>query len=161
METAAVIQPNTPPASTADREIVVTRLIAAPRALVFAAFLDPANIGTWWGPNGFTTTIHAMDARPGGVWRYIMHGPDGTDYNNRVTYVEIVKPERIVYDHGDDENPTMFRSTITFAERGGKTKLTMRATFESVAAYTEATKFGAVEGGTQTLDRLEQYLARA
>ena len=57
------------------------------------------------GPNGFTTTIHEMDVQVGGVWRFIMHGPDGTDYPNKIVYREIVKPERLVYDHGDDNDP--------------------------------------------------------
>jgi uncharacterized protein YndB with AHSA1/START domain len=147
--------------STADREIVITRVLNAPRELVFDAFTDPAHIGEWWGPNGFTNTIHEMHVTPGGVWRYIMHGPDGTDYNNRVTYHQVVKPERLVYSHGDDENPEMFLATVTFEELGNKTRLTMRALFSTAAARDEATTFGAVEGGTQTLERLEAYLDTA
>ena len=65
---------------TADREIVATRVFDAPRDLVFRMWTDPAHIVHWWGPNGFTTTIHEMDVRPGGMWRFIMHGPDGVDY---------------------------------------------------------------------------------
>ena len=146
---------------TADREIVITRVINAPRELVFKAFTDPKHIGEWWGPDGFTNTIHEMDVRPGGVWRYIMHGPDGTDYNNKVIFLEIQKPERLVYTHGDFENPELFHVTVTFADQGGKTKLTMRSLFPTRAARDEQLKFGAVEGGNQTLGRLEKYLARA
>ena len=147
--------------NSADREIVTTRVINAPRELVFEAFTDPEHIGEWWGPNGFTTTIHEMNVRPGGVWKYIMHGPDGVDYDNKVIYVEIVKPERLVYTHGDFENPAQFHVTVTFADEAGKTRLTMRALFDTQAARDEAKKFGAVEGGNQTLARLESYLAKA
>src|SRR6266852_4602923 len=79
-----------------DREIVITRLLDAPRELAFQAWTEPQHVAHWWGPNGFTNTIHEMDVRPGGVWRFIMHGPDGTDYKNEIVYVEVVKPERLV-----------------------------------------------------------------
>ena len=81
-------------------------------------------------------TIHAMDVRVGGVWRFIMHGPDGTDYPNRIVYRESVKPERQVYDHGDDNDPPShkFQTTVTFVVQGRKTKVTMRAVFASVEA---------------------------
>ncbi len=77
---------------TADREIVITRLIAAPPELVFEAWTDPEHLAAWWGPDGFTTTTTALDMRPGGVWRFVMHGPDGRDYENRITFEEIVRP---------------------------------------------------------------------
>ena len=83
-------------------EIIMTRAFAAPRELVWKAWTDPKHIKAWWGPNGFTTTTLAVNVRPGGVWRFIMHGPDGTDYPNKIVYTEIVKPERLVYDHGGD-----------------------------------------------------------
>src|SRR5215217_7891459 len=89
-------------ASAADREIVITRVFDAPREMVFSAFTDPEHIGAWWGPKGFTITTHAMDVRPGGEWRFIMHGPDGVDYPNKISYLEIARPERLVYDDGDD-----------------------------------------------------------
>jgi uncharacterized protein YndB with AHSA1/START domain len=76
--------------------IIGSRLLHAPRELVFSAFTDPRHLAQWWGPNGFTTTTHSFEFRPGGVWRFVMHGPDGRDYQNRITYDEIVRPERIV-----------------------------------------------------------------
>ena len=115
-------------AAIADRSIVVTRVFDAPRDLVFKAWIDPAHIAVWWGPNGFTTTIHQMDVRPGGVWRFIMHGPDGVDYPNRIVYTEILPPERLAYDHGDDvegASPS-FHVTVTFAEEDGKTSIDYR-----------------------------------
>lgn len=146
-----------------DREITATRIFDAPRDLVFQMWTDPQHIGQWWGPRGFTTTTYNMDVRPGGIWRFVMHGPDGTDYQNKITFIEIVKPERLVYKHGGDKEvePVNFQVTVTFEEQGGKTKLTMQMFFPSAAARTfTVEKYGAVEGLTQTLGRLEEYLAK-
>src|SRR5262245_3424249 len=96
-----------------DREIVISRTFDAPPDLVFQAWTDPKRIGRWWGPRGFTITTFEMDVRPGGVWRYLMHGPDGTDYPNKVVYLEIVRPERIVCDHGDGGQAGYFRQIVT------------------------------------------------
>jgi len=85
---------------TADREIVITRELDAPRELVFEAFTDPKHIAQWWGPTGFTNTIRSMDVRPGGVLRFVMHGPDGVDYVNEIRYIEITTPPRLVHRHG-------------------------------------------------------------
>jgi uncharacterized protein YndB with AHSA1/START domain len=142
-----------------DREIVIERIVNAPRELVWRAWTEADQIAKWWGPNGFTTTIHEMHVRLGGVWRFIMHGPDGTDYPNRIVYREIVKPERLVYDHGDDDGKDLFRSTVTFVAMGQRTKVTLRAVFPTAEARAAAVKFGAVEGGEQTLARLGQHLA--
>jgi len=140
--------------------IVITRTVDAPRALVWTAWTDPRHIAQWWGPNGFRTTIQAMEVKPGGIWRFIMHGPDGTDYPNKIVYREVKKPERLVYDHSGAEGSEMhiFQATVTFAERNGTTEITMASTFPSVAARDGELKFGAVEGGRQTLDRLADYL---
>jgi uncharacterized protein YndB with AHSA1/START domain len=143
------------------RTLVTTRVFDAPRELVFAAWSDPNHLAQWWGPNGFTTTTHTFDKRPGGVWRFVMHGPDGRDYQNRITYDEIVKPERLVYHHGgaDDVEPVQFHVTVTFEDVGGKTKLTMRAVFPSAAERDRVVKdYGAAEGAKQTLARLAEYL---
>ena len=153
---------NDAPATVSEREIVITRTFAAPRDLVFRAWTDPEQVSRWWGPRGFTTTTREMDVRPGGVWRHVMHGPDGTDYDNRIVYTEVVEPERLVYSHdaGEDDDPYRFQVTVTFAERAGKTELTMRSLFGSVAARDYVVKeFGAIEGGLQTLDRLAEHLA--
>ena len=85
--------------SDAARQIAATREFDAPRDLVFSLWTDPVHIARWWGPKGFTNTIHEMDVRPGGVWRFVMHGPDGRDYENKIVYREIVRPERIAYSH--------------------------------------------------------------
>jgi uncharacterized protein YndB with AHSA1/START domain len=149
-------------ATTSDREIVTTRLFDAPRGLVFEAWTRPEHAAQWWGPDGFTNTIHEMDVRPGGVWRFIMHGPDGVDYKNKIVFIEVVKPERLVFSHGgegeDEQEP--FHVAVTFAEEGGKTRVTMRAVFGSAAERNRVVELGAIEGGNQTLARLDEYLAK-
>lgn len=147
--------------ATADRELVFTRLIDAPRALVYRAFTEPAHIMKWWGPNGFTNTHREMNVKPGGVWRYIMHGPDGVDYPNKIVYTEIVENERLVYEHSDDQEntPPAFHVTITFEDKADKTRLTMRMLFPTAAAKEQVVReFGATEGANQTLGRLEDYV---
>jgi uncharacterized protein YndB with AHSA1/START domain len=142
-----------------DREIVITRLFDAPRELVFQAWTDPKHVDSWWGPKGFTNTTHEIDVRPGGVWRFMMHGPDGTNYPNKIVYLEIAKPALLVYDHGDEEQ-THFHVTVTFAEENGKTRLTMRSLFPTAEAREMVvTKLHAIEGGNQTLDRFGGHLA--
>lgn len=140
-----------------DREIAATRVIGAPRERVFEMWTDPGLVTRWWGPRGFTSTLDEMDVRPGGAWRFVMHGPDGVDYNNRSVYVEVVRPERLVYDH---VSGPQFRMAATFAEHGGETTLSVRMLFESAAQRDKvAREFGAVAGLHQTLDRLEEALA--
>ncbi len=144
------------------RELVTTRVFDAPRELVWTAWTNPKHLAQWWGPNGFTTTTSAYDFRQGGVWRFVMHGPDGRDYQNRITFDEIVKPERIAYRHddGDDVEPVHFYTTVTFEELDRKTRLTMRALFPSAAERDRVIKdYGADKGAMQTLARLADYLA--
>lgn len=145
----------------AERSIVITRVFDAPRALVFKAWTDPAQVEQWWGPDGFTTTTHEIDVRPGGMWRFTMHGPDGVDYENKIAYLEIVEPERLVYVHGDEGDPALFQTTVTFVERNGTTTLTMEALFPSAADRDRVVlEFGAIEGGHQHLGRLAEHLAK-
>jgi len=144
---------------TSDRELSTTRVFDAPRELVWEVWTNPKHIALWWGPNGFTNTIYSMDVRPGGVWDYMMHGPDGVDYPNIVSYLEVKKFEKLVYDHGDKQNPKMFHVTVTFESIGEKTQLTMRMVFPTKAARDEVVeKYGALEGQNQTLNKLEIYL---
>jgi uncharacterized protein YndB with AHSA1/START domain len=145
-------------AKAGEREIIARHVFDAPRELVFKMWTDPEHVAKWWGPKGFTNTIHEMDVRPGGVWRFVMHGPDGRDYQNKIIYVEVVRPERLVYDH---VSGPVFRMTATFAERGDKTEVHVRTQFESAELRDKvATEFGAVEGLSQTLGRLEEQLAK-
>jgi len=144
--------------STADREIATTRVFDAPRDLVFDAWTDPQHVAQWWGPNGFTTTTHSMDVRPGGEWIFIMHSPDGTDYKNRIVYREVVRPERIVYDH---VSGPLFHATVLFEAEGDKTRLSMRMLFDTAELRNRvAEEFGAVEGLSQTLNHLEEHVAK-
>jgi uncharacterized protein YndB with AHSA1/START domain len=144
------------------RVIVGTRVLDAPRDLVWRVWTDPVHLAQWWGPNGFRTTTSAYDLRPGGVWRFVMHGPDGRDYQNRITFDEIVKPERLVYHHGggDDVEPVQFRTTVTFDDLGGKTRVTLRGEFPSAEERARVIRdYGADKGLAQTLARLDEYVA--
>ncbi len=141
--------------------MVGTRLLDAPRTLVFDMWSDPKHLAQWWGPTGFTTTTSAFDLRPGGVWRFVMHGPDGRDYQNRIEFEEVVRPERIVYRHsGEDAEPVQFHTTVTFEDLGGKTRLTLHARFPSPEARERVIReYSADKGMVQTLARLAEYLA--
>jgi uncharacterized protein YndB with AHSA1/START domain len=149
--------------NTADREIVISRVFDAPREVVWEAMANPKHVVNWWGPRGFTTTIEKMDLRPGGEWKHVMRGPDGTNYPNKSTFTEVVKPERIVYVHGGSREggPAVhFVATWSFEVIGEKqTRLTLRQIYESKEARDLIVKeYGAIEGGKQTLARLEEYL---
>jgi uncharacterized protein YndB with AHSA1/START domain len=155
--------PDDDAANTADREITTTRVLDASRDLVFEMWTNPNHVAQWWGPHGFTTTVQEMDVRPGGVWRLVMHGPDGKDYKNKIVFIEVVKPERLVYKHTPekDTEPVSFQVTVTFAEQGSKTRLTVQMLFPSAAARDHVIKkYGAAEGLNQTLSRLEELLAK-
>jgi uncharacterized protein YndB with AHSA1/START domain len=147
---------------TDPRSIIGVREFDAPRELVFAAWTDPKHLSQWWGPNGFTTTTSSFDFKPGGVWRFVMHGPDGRDYQNRVTFMEIVPPERIVYRHGggDDVELVQFQQTVIFEDLGGRTRLTWRGVFPSAAERDHVIKeYHADKGLTQTMARLAEFVA--
>jgi uncharacterized protein YndB with AHSA1/START domain len=151
--------------SATDREVVITRLINASAERVYQAWTDPEQVRQWWGPDGFTLTTHEMDVKPGGVWRFIMHGPDGVDFPNTINFKEIVESEKLVYLHSGDENVEnniRFDVTVIFKEVEGKTELTMKMVFETAEALKEVIeKYNALEGGKQHVKRLEEYLARA
>ena len=141
-----------------DRSLSGSRVFDAPRDLVFRMFTEREHVAQWWGPNGFTNTIHEMDVRAGGHWRFIMHGPDGTDYRNEIVYVEIARPERLVFDH---VSAPRFRATVTFEDVDGKTRVTMRSEFETAEVRDQAIRtFGADKGMHETLARLGAYLER-
>ncbi len=153
----AKIATNEPATSTAEREISATRVFDAPRDLVWKMWTDRNHIINWWGPNGFTNTIHEMDVRPGGVWSFVMHGPDGRDYQNKFIYVDVVKPERLVYDH---VSGPLFRATVTFTSRGEKTEVDVRMLFDTAQLRDKVAKeYGAVEGLHQNLARLDTELS--
>jgi uncharacterized protein YndB with AHSA1/START domain len=141
---------------SSEREIVSSRVLDFPRELVFNAWSDPDRLAQWWGPKGFTNTFQEFDLKPGGTWRFVMHGPDGTDYKNHSVFVEIVKPDRIVLDHLSGPK---FRLTATLAEQGARTRLTWRMRFET-AAERDRAKVYVVDANEQNFDRLEAQLAK-
>jgi uncharacterized protein YndB with AHSA1/START domain len=153
-----------PAENTADREIVLTRILDAPRELVWQAITNPKHVVNWWGPIGFSITIEEMDVRPNGVFKHTMHGPDGADYPGKSVFKEVVKPERLVFTHagGKKGQPAAhFESTWTFEVQGEKTKITLRMLFDSAAARDLNVKtYKSIEGGNQTLGRLAEYLPK-
>jgi uncharacterized protein YndB with AHSA1/START domain len=147
-----------------DREVVLSRVIAAPRERVFAAFTDPGQIGQWFGPAGFRTDTLEIDIREGGRWRFIYTGPDGTRWDNRMVFLRIDPPRLLEMEHGTDidDDPARFHTTVTFDEQGnGKCVLTMRQLMTSSEQRSAAIGFGAVELGYQTLDKLARHLGVA
>ena len=149
------------PSATADREIVISRMIDAPRELVFEAFTEVQHLSQWWGPEGFTTTTRSFEFLVGSEWDFVMHGPDGTDYSEWITWTEIVPPERIAMLHGEYRgDPRAFESVLTFESDGQATRIEMLTVFPTKELRDEAIeKHGAIEGGQQTLGNLADYVA--
>jgi uncharacterized protein YndB with AHSA1/START domain len=147
--------------ATEDREIVISRTIGAPRELVFEAFTLVRHLSRWWGPEGFTTRTRSFEFRVGGVWDFVMRGPDGTDYQEWITWREIVPPERIALLHGESrDDPNSFESVLTFEPAGDRTRIVMRTVFPTRELRDEAVeKYHAIEGGEQTLGNLAAYVA--
>ena len=137
-------------ASTADREFVHSRLIDAPAERVFRAFSDPTHLARWWGPNGFTNTFHEFELRPRGVWRFVMHGPDGKSYPNASVFLDVVVPERVVFEHLSAPHFLMF---ITFAEQGDRTLVGWRQVFDTAAERQRLASLVS-EANEQNLNRL-------
>ncbi|WP_371525813.1 SRPBCC family protein [Streptomyces sp. NBC_01283] len=146
--------------ATADREIVISRAISAPRELVFEAFTEVRHLSRWWGPEGFTTTTRAFEFRVGGEWDFVMHGPDGTDYQEWISWTQLTPPERIEFLHGESrDDPNAFESALTFASEGEATRIEMRTLFPTKELRDEAVeKYHAIEAGGQTLSNLADYV---
>jgi uncharacterized protein YndB with AHSA1/START domain len=151
-----------------DREIVITRVFNAPRDLVFKVWTDPKHITQWWGPKGFTTTVSEMDFRPGGAWRYIMHGPDGTEYPVKGIFREIVPPERIVTSDEFDEGfeqivkvdlPKGMTVATLFEDLGDKTRLTLRIMHSTAEDRRKHEEMGVIGGWNSSFDCLDEHLA--
>ena len=150
--------------SAHEHEHITSRIIHAPRERVFAAFGDAANIGTWWGPDGFTTTTHSMEFRAFGAWKNTMHGPDGRDHVNHVVYYEVVPPERIVFEHVGDASSQRVRFTniITFESLGpSETRVELRGVFDNATDRDTVAKEGADVGAPQMLARLAAVVENA
>jgi uncharacterized protein YndB with AHSA1/START domain len=144
-----------------DREIVLTRVIAAPRERVFQAWTDPKQIQQWFGPDGFKVASLECDIRVGGRWRFIYTGPDGTRWDNRMVFLRIDAPFAIEMEHGSDkdDDPARFHVIVTFdSQDDGKTVLTMRQLHPTKEQRDAGISFGAVEYGNQTLSKLARHV---
>ena len=143
--------------NTKDREIFLSRTLNAQVELVWEMWTNPEHVANWWGPDGFTSTISIMNIVPGGKWDLVMHGPDGTNYNNESIFKEVVQYQKIVYEHISEPK---FISTVEFDAQGEKTLLTWLMLFETAEQLIEIVKkYGAKEGLKQNVAKLETYLA--
>lgn len=143
-----------------DREIVMDRVVNAPRELVWEAWTQIEHLERWWGRDGSTTTTLEFEIRPGGVWRSVMRGPDGIDYKIRIVFREVTPPDRLTYFHDDEGAGQVpeFPTTVTFEDVDGKTRVTMRSEFASKAERDQVWEDGAKEGGPQMLARMAEHV---
>jgi uncharacterized protein YndB with AHSA1/START domain len=145
------------PQPAADREFVHSRLIDAPREQVFAAIAEPARLARWWGPNGFTSTFEIFEFRPGGTWRFVLHGPDGANYPNENLFTDIVAPERVVLEHLSATHH--FLMTITLTADGARTRVGWRQVFDTAEEKQRIADF-VTPANEQNLDRLTDEVMR-
>ena len=149
----------------AEREVTITRVFDAPRALVFKAWTDPRHLAQWWGPEGFTNPVCEFDAHVGGALRIHMRGPDGAVYPMKGVIREIVAPERLIFSSVavDAAGKHLLEglTTVTLAEQNGRTKMTMHTHAAAVAEIGVGYLQGMEAGWTQSIDRLEGLLTRA
>jgi uncharacterized protein YndB with AHSA1/START domain len=154
---------------SSEREIVITRVFNAPRELVFKAWTDPQHVAQWWGPKGFTTRVNEMDLRPGGTSRYVMCGPDGTEYPVKGVFHEVVPPERIVssdeFDEGFEEVvkadlPKGIIMTAIFEDLNDKTRLTLRIVHPTAEDRRKHEEMGVVAGWNSSFECLDEFLAK-
>lgn len=143
------------------REIILSRLVRAPRNIVFQAWTNPDKLAEWWGPKGFTITIASFFMETGGEWKFVMHSPDGVDYRNRVVFIEVLEPERISFSQSSDtdSDPDQFNTTVTFEDQGDSTCIAMRLIFKTNEARDHVIRsYDGIEAAQQSLDRLEEIL---
>src|SRR6516162_8172147 len=149
---------------TAEREITITRVFDAPRALVFKAWTDASELAQWWGPKGFTNPVCELDVRVGGAIRIHMCSPDGSVYPMRGEFREIVPPERLVFTNiavdAADKPIIEGLTTVTFTERGGNTTMTLDTRGRAVVDYAVGYLRGMEMGWSGSIDKLETLLAR-
>ncbi len=149
---------------TADREIVISRVVNAPQALVFEVWTKPEHLQNWWGPNGFSITTREANISAGGYWKFTMHGPNGVDYPTDVVYHEVTPTTKLRYAVSGKDHPEHlnFSTTVTFEETGeGKTTVTMTTLFLSKEAVEFVLReHHAREGGEQTIGKLAEYVEK-
>jgi len=142
--------------STQDREMRLTRTLDAPVEVVWAAMTEPMHIAKWWGPDGFTITISKMEVRPGGEWNLTMHGPDGTDYENRIVFREVTKYKRLVLEY---QTTPKHITTVEFESRGEQTLMKWHMTFESKEQLIQLVRdFNVDKGLEQNVEKWNRYL---
>jgi uncharacterized protein YndB with AHSA1/START domain len=144
--------------TTADREFFHFRLVDAQPEQVFRAFSQPERLARWWGPDGFSSTFETFDLRQGGAWRFVFHGPDGTDYPNENVFRELEPPSRVVVEHLSDVHH--FLLTITFEAKGTQTLVGWRQLFDS-AEHRDSLAAVVPQANEQNLSRLQAEVARA
>lgn len=145
------------------REIILSRLIRAPRQILFQAWIDPDKLAWWWGPKGFSISIQSFNIETGGAWKFVLHGPDGIDYRNRVVFIEVLEPERISFSQSSDtdNDPDQFNTTVTFEDQDDCTLLHMRLIFKTTEARNHVIRsYDGIEAAEQSLDRLEELMFR-
>jgi len=147
-------------ATTAQKELTLVRTFNAPRDLVFAAWTDPKHLAKWWGPHEFTNEDLDVDAKPGGPFNIVMVGPDGTRYPMTGTFREVIAPQRLVFFASAMDGALEDLTTVTFEDDGGKTKVTVKAVVTKATDEAAEALSGMEEGWTQSLERLEQLLAK-
>lgn len=147
-------------AEVAERTMVLQRVIKAPRAVVWGAWMNAETLPSWWGPDGFSCRTRRIDLRQGGEWVFDMIGPDGTVFPNHHRYHDVRPEERIGYTlHWGENGPKHADAWVSFDERDGATTITLGMVFSAVAEFRTAKGFGAVELGQQTLGKLERFVA--
>lgn len=144
-----------------EHELIFSRTFAAPVDVVYRAWTDIDQLVNWWGPKGFSLTIRTMQLKVGGVWEYVLHGPDGMDYPNRAVFEEIDPPKRLVFfntgGHVSDRHLTC-RMIVTFDERDAQTLVTLRMQFATPTSLDRAKTRGAEQGGLESFARLAEWL---
>jgi uncharacterized protein YndB with AHSA1/START domain len=141
-----------------DREIVMTRVFDAPRALVFDAYTNPEHLPHWFGPRGWTLPVCEIDLRPGGAWRFVLRGPDGAEMGMRGVYQQIAPPERLVSTESFDDYPGETLNTLILSEEESKTTYTVTVLYPSKEVRDAVLESGMQEGAAESFDRLAEYL---
>jgi uncharacterized protein YndB with AHSA1/START domain len=151
------------PAEAQKPDLVLTRVFDAPRELVFKAWTDPKHLAQWFGPHGFTNPVCEVDLRPGGIWRHVMRGPDGSDYPMMSVFQEVLPPERLVFtSYVPDREKPLFEilNTVTFTAEGSKTKVSLRANVLKSTPEAAPMLAGMEAGWTQSFERLAKFVEK-
>lgn len=160
-------EPNVTAQLVGEREIVISRVFDAPVELLWTAWTDPKHISAWWGPRGFDAPPSSVDLRSGGQFRIDLNGPDGKVYPCKGTFREVIPHQKIVYDGPANEPagcgagiPPQATVTITFADRGEQTELTIHTLLVSAEHRQAARAEGFIEGWQQSLNRLAEFIVK-